>query len=125
VQLAADLVAFGLMLVAAGARAPWPVVVLAYGVANVLATVPITPGALGLVKGAAVTTLHVAGVPTSVALLGVLGWRAVEYWLPMLAALVVAPSVFASIRRRGGTSPRSRVRDHRLTPRRSYREWTR
>ncbi|WP_144713253.1 lysylphosphatidylglycerol synthase transmembrane domain-containing protein [Curtobacterium pusillum] len=122
---AADLVAFGLMLVAAGARAPWPVIVLAYGLANVLATVPITPGALGLVEGTAVTTLHVAGVPTSVALLGVLGWRAVEYWLPMLAALVVAPFVFASIHRHGGTSPRSRSHARRLTPRRSYRGWTR
>ncbi len=122
---AADLLAFGLMLVAAGSRPPWPVIVLAYGVANVLATVPITPGALGLVEGAAVTTLHVAGVPTSVALLGVLGWRAVEYWLPMLAALVVAPFLLASTRRRSATSPRSRLRDHRLTPRRSYRGWTR
>lgn len=122
---AADLVAFGLMLVAAGARLPWPVVVLAYGIANVLATVPITPGALGLVEGAAVTTLHVAGVPTSVALLGVLGWRAVEYWLPMLAALVVAPFLLASTRRRGGASSWSRLRSRQLTPRRSYRGPTR
>jgi len=121
----ADLVAFGLMLVAAGVRAPWPVIVLAYGLANVLATVPITPGALGLVEGAAVTTLHVAGVPTSVALLGVLGWRAVEYWLPMLAALVVAPFLLVSTHRRGWTSPWSRILARRRTPRAWYRRGTR
>ncbi|MFL0360935.1 YbhN family protein [Curtobacterium flaccumfaciens] len=118
---AADFVAFALMLVAAGAQAPWPVVLLAYGIANVLAIVPITPGALGVVEGAAVATLHVTGVPTSVALLGVLGWRAVEYWLPMLAALVVAPFVLVSTRRHGGGSLRSRFRARRVTPRRSSR----
>jgi uncharacterized protein (TIRG00374 family) len=122
---AADLVAFTLMLVAAGARAPWPVILLAYGIANVLATVPITPGALGLVEGAAVTTLHVGGVPTSVALLGVLGWRAVEYWLPLLAALVIAPFVLVSTRGHGATSARSPFRVHRLTRRHSYRGETR
>jgi uncharacterized protein (TIRG00374 family) len=97
---AADLVAFGLMVAAAGAHPRPAVVILTYGLVNILATVPLTPGAVGVVEGAAVASLHVAGVPTAVALVGVLGWRLVEYWLPLLAALVATPVVLVAARRR-------------------------
>ncbi|AOX67170.1 hypothetical protein BJK06_16890 [Curtobacterium sp. BH-2-1-1] len=97
---AADLGAFGLMVAAAGAHPRPEVVILTYGLVNILATVPVTPGAVGIVEGAAVASLHLAGVPTAVALVGVLGWRLVEYWLPLVAALVATPVVLVASRRR-------------------------
>jgi uncharacterized protein (TIRG00374 family) len=56
---------------------------VAYGLANVLAVIPITPGGLGLVEGVLVTTLHGFHVPSRVALVGVLGYRLVNFWLPI------------------------------------------
>jgi uncharacterized protein (TIRG00374 family) len=55
----------------------------AYGIANVLAVIPITPGGLGIIEASAGTLLVSFGVPGSVATYGVLGWRLVNYWLPI------------------------------------------
>jgi uncharacterized protein (TIRG00374 family) len=56
---------------------------IAYGLAFVLAAIPITPGGLGVVE----TTLTVAlvgfGTPASVAGLGVATYRLVSFWLPI------------------------------------------
>lgn len=56
---------------------------VAYGLANVLAVIPITPGGLGVVE-AALTTLLV-GFDTSrgVATLGVVAYRLIQFWAPI------------------------------------------
>ncbi len=56
---------------------------VAYGLANVLAVIPITPGGLGVVEGVLIPTLVGFHVSKNVALLGVLGYRLVNYWLPI------------------------------------------
>lgn len=55
----------------------------AYGIANVAGALPITPGGLGVVDSAAPLLLIGFGVTRSVATLGVLGWRMVNFWLPI------------------------------------------
>jgi len=55
----------------------------AYAVANVLGLLPITPGGVGVVEGVLIPSLVAAGVPAHLALVGVLGWRLVNYWLPI------------------------------------------
>jgi len=55
----------------------------AYGIANVLAVIPITPGGLGFVEASLPLVLASFGVVKNVALLGVLGWRLVNFWLPI------------------------------------------
>ncbi len=55
----------------------------AYGIANVAGAIPLTPGGLGIVDSAAPLLLRGFGVPLSVATLGVLGWRMVNFWLPI------------------------------------------
>ena len=55
----------------------------AYGIANVAGALPITPGGLGVVDSAAPLLLVGFGVTRSVATLGVLAWRLVNFWLPI------------------------------------------
>ena len=55
----------------------------AYGLANILAAVPITPGGLGVVEFVLVTMLAGFGLTDGQALSGVLAYRAVNFWLPI------------------------------------------
>ena len=49
---------------------------------------PVTPGGLGVVDSIAPLLLVSFGVTRSVATLGVLGWRLVNFWLPIPAGAV-------------------------------------
>jgi len=54
-----------------------------YGIANVAGALPITPGGLGVVDSLTPLLLVGFGVTRSVATLGVLAWRLVNFWLPI------------------------------------------
>ncbi len=58
---------------------------VAYGLANILAAIPLTPGGLGVVETVCVGALTGFGVPVGVAGLAVLTWRLVNFWLPIPA----------------------------------------
>jgi uncharacterized protein (TIRG00374 family) len=55
----------------------------AYGIGNVAGALPITPGGLGVVDSLTPLLLVGFGATRSVATLGVLGWRLVNFWLPI------------------------------------------
>jgi hypothetical protein len=55
----------------------------AYGIANVAGALPLTPGGLGVVDSITPLLLVGFGVTRSVATLGVLAWRMVNFWLPI------------------------------------------
>jgi uncharacterized protein (TIRG00374 family) len=55
----------------------------AYGAANLLGLLPVTPGGLGVVEGVLMPALVAFGVGGGAAVLGVLSWRVVQFWLPM------------------------------------------
>ena len=57
---------------------------VSFGLANLFAAIPITPGGLGIVEGIYIPTLVAFGVPPSVAALGVPIYRLAQYWLPTL-----------------------------------------
>jgi uncharacterized protein (TIRG00374 family) len=57
--------------------------VVAYGLANVAAALPFTPGGLGVVEGILVPTLVAFSTPRGIAILGVLSYRLVSFWLPI------------------------------------------
>ena len=67
---------------------------VAYGVGNVIAAIPITPGGLGLVDAAVPLTLVSFGLPGGVAYLAVIGWRLVNFWLP----IPVGAGMYVSLR---------------------------
>src|SRR5487761_2203222 len=74
---------------------------VAYGLANVLAAIPITPAGLGVVEGVLISTLVGFGVPHSQAILAVLSYRLVNFWIP----IPIGGVAYASLQwRRGGPS---------------------
>ncbi len=82
---------------------------VAYGLANILAVLPITPGGLGIIEGVLIPTLHGFGVPKTAAILAVLGYRFVNFWLPIPAGGITYLSLRVS--RRNG---HGRLRDRDL-----------
>ncbi len=56
---------------------------VAFGLANVLAAIPITPGGLGVVEAVLTSTLVGFGTPSAVAILGVATYRLLNFWLPI------------------------------------------
>jgi putative heme transporter len=56
---------------------------VAYGLANILAAIPITPGGLGVVEFVLVSMITGFGPTAGQALSGVLAYRAINFWLPI------------------------------------------
>jgi len=56
---------------------------VAYGLANIAGALPITPGGLGIIEGALPVILVGFGATRTIAILGVIGWRLVNFWLPI------------------------------------------
>ncbi|MCU1430148.1 MAG: hypothetical protein JWL83_4148 [Actinomycetia bacterium] len=74
---------------------------IAYGIANVLAAIPITPGGLGVVETTLIVALVGFNTPRAVAGLGVATYRLVSYWLP----IPIGAASYLSLRFvRGGTA---------------------
>jgi hypothetical protein len=81
----------------------------AYGLANILAAIPLTPGGLGVVEFVLVSMLAGFGVPDAAALSGVLAYRAVNFWLPIpFGGLAYASLELEKRRATWGTARRSR-----------------
>ena len=79
-----DLLALWLFLRAFGGSVAPDGLLVAFGLANVLASVPITPGGLGIVEGIYIPTLVGFGVPAATATVTVLTYRIAQFWLPIL-----------------------------------------
>ncbi|MGW1344483.1 lysylphosphatidylglycerol synthase transmembrane domain-containing protein [Kribbella sp. NPDC002412] len=81
-----DAAALWVFLAAYGERVQPVVLLLAYCAASLAAILPITPGGLGVVEGVLISTLLGFGVPADAAVLGVLSWRLVQFWVPVPVA---------------------------------------
>ncbi|MBW4030848.1 MAG: flippase-like domain-containing protein [Acidobacteria bacterium] len=80
---------------------------VAYGLANVLAAIPVTPAGLGVVEGVLIPTLVGFNVPHSQAILAVLAYRLVNFWVP----IPIGGAAYASLQFRR-TSPTSATREN-------------
>jgi uncharacterized protein (TIRG00374 family) len=65
----------------------------AYGIANVVGVLPITPAGLGVIDSLTPILLVSFGLTRNVAILGVLAWRLVNFWLPIPAGAVAYASL--------------------------------
>lgn len=80
----ADAASLWVFLLAFGHHPISPIALMvAYGVANVLAAIPLTPSGLGVIETVLPSMLVGFGLTKSVALIGVLAWRLFNFWLPI------------------------------------------
>jgi uncharacterized protein (TIRG00374 family) len=78
-----DAASLWVFLRAFGGVAPIDGLLVSFGVANVAAALPITPGGLGVVEGIYVPLLVGFGLPRRIVALGVPAYRLAQYWLPI------------------------------------------
>ena len=88
-----------LMLNTLGQTTSLLVVLVVYGLANLLAALPLTPGGLGIVEGVMIPALMGFGVSSAPALVAVLGWRFLQFWLPVPVAAITYLSLRVTWRR--------------------------
>jgi uncharacterized protein (TIRG00374 family) len=79
-----DAASLWVFLRAFGGTVPVDGLIVAFGLANILSSFPITPGGLGIVEGIYIPTLIGFGLSRSEATLGVISYRVAQYWLPIL-----------------------------------------
>jgi len=77
-------------LYAVGAEPRASLVLLAFCAAQLLGTMPLTPGGLGFVEAGLTGTLALAGVGAGAAVVATLAYRLVSFWLPIPAGAVAA-----------------------------------
>jgi uncharacterized protein (TIRG00374 family) len=77
-------------LYAIGASPRPSLVLLAFCAAQLLGTLPLTPGGLGFVEAGLTGTLALAGVGGAAAVVATLAYRLVSFWLPIPAGVVAA-----------------------------------
>jgi uncharacterized protein (TIRG00374 family) len=93
-------------LAAFGARVPLDSLFVSFGLANVLAAIPLTPGGLGVVEAVLTSTLVGFGVDGAVAAVGVVTYRLAAFWLP------IPLGAFSYATLRFGPQPLAQTREH-------------
>ena len=83
-----DAAALWVLFLGFGTRLHVGVLLVGFGVANLVTAFPITPGGLGLVEAGMAGTYAALGTPTSVAIVAVLSYRLLSYWLPIAAGIM-------------------------------------
>jgi uncharacterized protein (TIRG00374 family) len=113
------------LLVFVGAFGHWvnpDGLLVAYGLAYVLAAIPLTPGGLGVVEATLTGVLVGFGTPKGVAALGVVGYRLINFWLPIPMGGLAYLSL--QVDRNGKRGRRSReVPDTDLVTHSGWRRW--
>jgi putative heme transporter len=87
VKWTADIISLALVFVAFGRTPSLTVLLVGFGVSQVAAAIPITPGGIGFVEGGMVAAFVALGSPLSLATSVVLGYRLVETWMPTIAGI--------------------------------------
>jgi glycosyltransferase 2 family protein len=81
-----------LMFEAMGVPASPLVLLVAYGVATSIATIPLTPGGIGVFETTMLATLVLLGVGSEAAI-PILGYRVFNFWLPIPLAAIFYPTL--------------------------------
>lgn len=102
-----DAAALWVFVWAYGSRVDIDGLLVSYGLANVLAAIPLTPGGLGVVEAVLTSSLVGFGTPRGAAILGVISWRLVNFWLP----IPVGGLAYLSLRARAGPPKQERRRE--------------
>lgn len=79
----ADAAALWIFLASVGQTLAPDELLIVFGLANISAALPVTPGGLGVYEAVATSTLIGFGVPGAQAVVAVLAYRLVAFWLPI------------------------------------------
>ena len=83
-----DLLSLDLVFLALKYQPGFGSLAVAYAAANIASAIPVTPGGLGVVEVTMVAITVSFGAPRPTAVLAVLGYRIVNYWLPLIPGAV-------------------------------------
>jgi uncharacterized protein (TIRG00374 family) len=76
-------------------------VLLAYGVAQVVSTIPLVPGGVGIVEGSLAVILVAYGAGRVPAVAAALVYRIVSFWLAIAVGWISVGVIARQLRRRG------------------------
>jgi uncharacterized protein (TIRG00374 family) len=94
-----DCACFAMMFRAIDAPIPWAGLLLAYGAGQLAATLPITPGGLGVVEGSITIALVAFGGAESSTVDAVLLYRLISFWLILVLGWLVIGQLALQVRR--------------------------
>jgi uncharacterized protein (TIRG00374 family) len=99
-----DLLALDLVFLALRYQPGFGPLAVAYGAANIASAIPLTPGGLGIIEVTLVAITVGFGAPRPTAVLAVLGYRIVNYWLPLIPGAIA----YIRLRLRPGADGKAR-----------------
>jgi uncharacterized protein (TIRG00374 family) len=91
------------------AAIPWSGVLLAFGVAQIVASLPLIPGGIGLVEGSLAVILVAYGAHRAPALAVVLVYRFLTFWLVISVGWIAIAIIEWRVRRVASEAPESSV----------------
>jgi uncharacterized membrane protein YbhN (UPF0104 family) len=94
-----DCACFALMFVAIDAPIPWKGLLLAYGAGQLAATLPFTPGGLGVVEGSITVALVAFGGAESSTVDAVLLYRLISFWFILVVGWLFIGQLALQVRR--------------------------
>jgi hypothetical protein len=83
-----DLLALDLVFLALRHQPGFGPLAVAYAAANIASAIPLTPGGLGVIEVTLVAVTVGFGAPRATAVLAVLGYRIVSFWLPLIPGAI-------------------------------------
>jgi hypothetical protein len=100
-----DLLSLDLMFLAFRYQPGFGPLAVAYAAANIASAIPITPGGLGVIEVTLVAITVGFGAPRATAVIAVLGYRVVNYWLPLLPGALAYLRLRLSLNAAGKAKP--------------------
>jgi putative heme transporter len=94
-----DCACFAMMFLAIGAPIPWKGLLLAYGAGQLAASLPITPGGLGVVEGSITVALVAFGGPEASTAYAVLLYRIISFWMILVIGWLFIGQLALQVRR--------------------------
>jgi len=82
-----DIAVLYLFFLALGHHQHFGALLVAYAVANMAAAIPLTPAGLGFVEATLIAVSVAFGAPRQIAVVAILGYRLVNFWLPLPVGL--------------------------------------
>jgi len=82
-----DIFVLYLFFLALGHHQHFGALLVAYAIANLAAAIPLTPAGLGFVEATLIGVSVAFGAPRQIAVVAVLGYRLVNFWLPLPVGL--------------------------------------